>query len=467
MKDAAFSTLLARLDYPDRVVRLISAQQIGKLLCRGDQHQFLELFLDWLNSRELETDVVTGLSALSLSVGSLDIDRLRILQNIKRPSILADILMEKMFHHPTRINTWANCHSGFAPAAFKPPDEFFSSVRQAGQILLSLFQDVETKRGLPMVRQWAWELDALSKKGFKTVFSPGYFFDHGSGNHNGSFEPRATEVIRSSFLRTLSFAVTEFDMPENAARVFASHCIPLFPDLASVEFGVAPDKWGAAEKITQELLTEFLRQCGEGADDLIIAADGRWHSSQYYLAKVSIQGAFVADDDELKIGEVWPKLDLFHSGTPSCGTHGISGFVHDFPDQESLKGASLIPLSFKFCPDFVPRWQIDLLLNHFFRPLPVQGEAIEATCCREGVKFSVSGEEIAKWHFWLHDWEPGYLSALGPRLGTALTIKRHVVDSWAKETGMKIVLYGRAKSWSREEIYGQYQEDEIWSQWKN
>lgn len=102
MKDAAFSTLLARLDYPDRVVRLISAQQIGKLLCRGDQHQFLELFLDWLNSRELETDVVTGLSALSLSVGSLDIDRLRILQNIKRPSILADILMEKMFHHPTR-----------------------------------------------------------------------------------------------------------------------------------------------------------------------------------------------------------------------------------------------------------------------------------------------------------------------------------------------------------------------------
>lgn len=464
MNNAAFSALLTRLDFPDRIVRLIAAREISRLLNAGNQTSNLAHFFRWLNSRELEADVVTGLSVLSLSWSAMECDEIRVLQNIKRPSILSDILLEKMFSRAMRITTWSNAHSGFAPATFKTPDKFISMVSQAGPILLSFFQNVEKKHGIPMVKQWAWELEALQNRGFETEFSLSYFVDRSDCEDNGSFEPRAADVIRSSFLRTLSFAVSVCDLPEDIARYFASHCIPLFPDLAFVDFGSAPKMWGAGGNISDDRLMEFLHACGECAEEVVIAANGRWHTSNQHLAKVSVIGALVPVGTKLDVGEISSQLDIFHAGALLNESLGVSGSVQEFPDLQTARKASLIPLAFKFCPNFVPRWQIDILLNHFFWPFPVLGEMIEARCCAEGVKFSKSEEDIATWYFWLQDWEPGYPGFAGPRLGAALTIKRHIINFWVKETGLKLILYGHAKSWTRETTYGEFHKTEFWGQ---
>jgi hypothetical protein len=92
----AMRVLIDRLNWPIRLVRWQTAKEFAALLSSPKRALATGVFLDWLQSRQFETEVVAGMAVL-MCTSPADLpapDDVK--RNVKNPSILADLLFQRI-----------------------------------------------------------------------------------------------------------------------------------------------------------------------------------------------------------------------------------------------------------------------------------------------------------------------------------------------------------------------------------
>ncbi|WP_029585837.1 hypothetical protein [Bradyrhizobium sp. URHD0069] len=127
--------LIDRLNWPIRLVRWQAAKEFAALLSSPKRALATRVFLDWLQSRQFETEVVAGMAVLMCTTpadlpAAEDVKR-----SVNNSSILADLLFQRIYGEP--LGGWLNRHSGPAPIGYQAEKYFENHKGQVVPLILS------------------------------------------------------------------------------------------------------------------------------------------------------------------------------------------------------------------------------------------------------------------------------------------------------------------------------------------
>ncbi|MER9215149.1 hypothetical protein NKI54_24280 [Mesorhizobium sp. M0663] len=245
--ESALSLLMDRLSWPVKMVRWRTAKAIRRLLEQeSTREKATRALLDWMATRDLESEVCSALSLLTVVNETARPNLRDVAACVKRPSILSDILLEVAYGWS--LGGWDEGLRPDVPEYFEP-SEYFEQHKTAHvpPILLNSLSKLEAKSGKPFKRQWAYEWHVMREEtGILFTQYPYYFGDFAlarSGIH-GQFLQRQSELYRSAYLRVLAYAVAAWDMPVRLATQYCLDVLPAVPRLFEVEPQPRP-KWVA------------------------------------------------------------------------------------------------------------------------------------------------------------------------------------------------------------------------------
>lgn len=438
----AFALLLPRIDWPLRHVRLQAALALGKLLSGPGAAPLRPRFLEWLSGRTLETEVVNGLSALTLSpVPPFTLAEL--LGAVRRPSLLADLYLQRLFGTRPRIVSWLSATSGRPPVGFQPRDSF---EERLGSLAAPIFRtDLlhwERETGLPLLKQWAWEWQNLIDTTTYASPSPRHFMDWTIGDFQGDFEFREGEIYKSSYLRTLHYATREWNMPDRIGRQLALLAAPINPDLALVAAAPRPECIPVLasddevdEAVSDDGLLLALSHLRYNEEEMLLFASAPLYQSSRRWLEFDVVAGWVdsnlrdATEDQIDaLSPLWaPQHDellCLRSPLPPLR-------ADDCATLWSRRGA--LPAALQPHPEAWGRWQTGLLLRGVFFPMPLGANGpIELVRGENYLAFEIAGEQVGRWTWWHGAWSPGFPSGANSSIGSALIVRRKLVDQWSR-----------------------------------
>jgi hypothetical protein len=461
----AMCVLINRLNWPIRLVRWQTAREFASLFSSPKRALAIRVFLDWLQSRQFEMEVVAGMAVLMCAT-SADLpppDEVR--RSVKKSSILADLLFQGIYRE--RLGGWLNSHSGPAPVGYQA-EKYFEEYN--GQViplaLSSHFQRLQDKQGLPFQKQWAFEWRKLMDTTDSPYSSfPYHFMDNVRGREgiSGQFSLSQCNVYRSAFLRTLAFAVQQWRMPRNVALIAAACCLPLSRGLHALR-PVARPAWlkdvpeacckpaAPLEKLTRRLIKTNIASNGMRPVSLRIPIS----NAVTEFGELSIEGFYATSDFVPKDDFInnhsrmifWPITDLisFEGQLPEQGV-----------DEYLIEGitGSCIPICLNTWPSSFGFWQNDYIHLGFAFPAPHNFETpLHVDSSNGWVGFSSAGRRAGYWRTWHDNWIPIHGKDGHTRCGGLTELKTTVLGSTAARLGMELVWYVKLSLWQRQSEYG-------------
>src|SRR6266446_6476031 len=112
--------LIERVRWPVRMVRWRAAKEFGALLS-SDAHSknARDVYLDWISTREFESEVVSALAVLLCTKDDGLPSFGAVSGYLSRPSILADMMLQFIYGKGKTKGCWENAHSGPVPDSFR------------------------------------------------------------------------------------------------------------------------------------------------------------------------------------------------------------------------------------------------------------------------------------------------------------------------------------------------------------
>lgn len=472
--DTTLRMLIERLNWPVRMVRWRVAREFGALLSSKDHsRQALNIYLDWLSSRQFESEIGSALAVLFCTAEDGLPSFRDVVGNISRPSILADMMLQSIFGGGKVKGQWETAHSGEVPPSFEPA-KFFLDHKSAHvpPILGNELAKIEVKTGLPFMRQWAFEWHSLMES-TKSPHSgyPFYFVDahlRRSGV-NGQFSQRQCDVYQSAFLRTLACAVNCWDMPAKKATQWALDTLPVNRGLVKLD-PVDRPPW----------LSDIPEKCAEATGSLeplvrsLIAAGLGQTSMQPVALKIPIS-ADIAEFADLSVSAILASNDfvpdLNHEHTPL-----VRGLPWILPDGISLEGpieqediatftsSGITGTAAPLCLDLWPLpsgfWHNDYFQVGIALPAPYAFQGQVNVTCRDDHIEIVSGQNtVALWKVWHDRWTPLYAKNGATRCGTLTELHEDEITKAKNRHGMALGWFVELNVWKRKSEFGDFQPD--------
>lgn len=464
-KEVVFDGLLAQLQFPVYRMRLITAHKIAELLSNNDCNAYQKKFLKWLSERVYETEVITGLTILGLVEKEFLIEQSVVRVHIKKPSVLSDIFLDNIYGTKTHFITWANQHSGYSPADFRPPHDFkHISTHYVAPIFKHDFEWIEENYGAPLVHHWAWEYENLKKLLGDYETSHSYFLEQDDRwEYTGSYHFKISDALQSAYLRTLNFAVSQLDMPEGFARDLATNAITLDFQLEKVTAVTKPkplnnyDGFNFSEVTTVEKLNDFAKKLSSSFEDVLIAASFPVQRSKNYSADLDLisfianKGADFSNTEFFEDRDIYlPKKFNFHEWVKQNDVFDSM--------EESIDNSAIYSAAFRIMPLRFTRWQNELVMRGLYVPSPVlMGDRFKVEYDNQQISFKVGDETVARWVFWLDNWRPCHLRHLCYGVGTALFVSRTIVTENIKKNDYTLGIASRLNYLTREKDYGSFE----------
>ena len=149
MERSTLRMLIERLNWPVRAVRLMAAKELG-LLLESPHHSRItvDVYLEWIATRNFESQVLSGLVVLlATSLGARPAAGL-LVRHIRRPSILADLMLERLYGPGRGTGQWRGAHSGVAPSTFRSEQYFYGHLSShVPPILSSRLEEPRAENG--------------------------------------------------------------------------------------------------------------------------------------------------------------------------------------------------------------------------------------------------------------------------------------------------------------------------------
>ena len=454
--------LIERLNWPVGFVRWQSAKAFASLFSSPQRDLANKVFLDWLQSRQFEMEVVAGMSVL-LFVAPSDIpsaDDVR--RNISKPSILADFIFHKVYGR-TLLN-WLDGHSGPTPSEFQPDKYFEKHQGQAIPLILSKdFEHLQEITGRPFMEQWAFEWRKLmdeTNAPYSTY--PRHFVDKLMSREgvSGVFHQSQDAVYRSAFLRTLAFAVQEWNVFPSDLIEFAARCLPLSKVLHLIHpikrplwLKDVPEKCcksnNSLEKLTRRIIKADIGSKGMRPVSLRIPISNTFAE----FGELSIESFFVTDDfvpesqfvDEYPDSMYWSIMNHIERLLPKedMEKHRMSGVT-----------GSCVPVCLDAWAPTIGFWQNNYVCNSFVLPAPY---VFDKPLCVESTKgwlsFTSAQKRIGSWKTWNDNWIPVYANGGHPRCGGLTELKTALLNESAKRLDMSLAWRVKLKLWERKNTY--------------
>ena len=378
---------------------------------------------------------------------------------IKHPSILADCLLERTYGPEKAIGGWTQTYSDQAPDDFEP-SAYFEEHKTAHvpPVYRNHLAELERQSGFPFAKQWEFEWKIICESlGTHYTRYPYYFGDFSEVRQGiiGQYWQRIHEAYLSAYLRTLAFAVCEWDLPQHMAEVRCFeivHGIGGLYDLNPVSrpawLGDFPERACVAEDDFDSIIREFVGAAKIGGVRLAsltvpVAISAANH------ARLEISLHFVTP-------EFTPKPDQFLNETRRilpCELFRLEGGLSKRP-LEAIETSGLSGSAFSVCVELRPipfgSWQGDLLSAGLRVPEP--SVAAGTVRCTQGAIELVDAEDvvIARTVTWHDHWTPNYPRQGNTRCGVATLIDSNALVAAQEGLGRKLGWFVTLTTWKRE-----------------
>ncbi|MFG1426413.1 hypothetical protein [Roseixanthobacter glucoisosaccharinicivorans] len=440
---ASVSILLERLRWPVKLVRWRAAKEIRMLLMHPSTGADVSsALLSWIETRRLESEVLSGLSVLLVTPAahrpSFDLIR----SAINYPSMASDFLLGETFGQTS--HGWIEGHSGTAPDEFvaEPYFDRFKASHVPGALSHEL-QYLEERFDLPFTRQWGFEWSRI-REALKTGYTryPNYFGDFGLQREGivGQFLQRQSEVYRSAHLRTLACAVTEWGIPFDDIAPFATYNVPILPDLFELEPQPRP---GWLPTLDANALGNPV-SLGNLAQAIVAAQpDDEWQTVQLRIpldrsfsefGELEISAFLASEDFELspdqilRPGEHLHELDRYrfdgsrplHAPRPSRGAAGVA-----------------FPVCCNEIPSIHGFWHGEYCHRGLSLPAPYCFERPTfRRATSSGLTAGIGGDIVGTFSIWHDAWTPMYGPNSATRCGSISRIKRTRLKGMSDRMGL-------------------------------
>jgi hypothetical protein len=469
--ESTLRILLERLNWPVRMVRLVAAREYAALLSSPVHgRKSAAVYLHWLATRELESQVVTGLAVLLCTVGDDLPPFVHVCAAIRHPSIIADILLQHVYGFGNRKGGWRTTHSGVVPEDFIP-EKYFEDHNTAHVPLMFTNQigRLERKFWFPFARQWAYEWRKLMDRGGMPYSD---FPHHFIGNlaHRGivgQFELAQSDVMRSAYLRMLACAVAEGAMTAQQAGFYAMDCLPLNRGLFRVKpidrpswLSEIPEQCCAAgaslETGARKLIAENINSAGMRPISLLTPIKANLlEFADFTVSAVMATEDFVppeVNEPYFSPGVLWPLPD------------GIT--FEGRMDEEKIarfavKGRTgrCTPVCLDVFPMPFGYWLADYLVAGYALPAPYLFEdPPEVTCNELGIVIGAEGSTIGKLSIWHDHWTPLYAKDGGyTRCGILTEMSMSHLGQALERHGMRLGWVAQLRLWNQATDYEEYE----------
>lgn len=469
--DTTLRIFLERLNWPVRMVRMVTAREYAQLLSSPEHgKRAAKVFLEWLTRRDFESQVATGLAVLlcadTRSLPSFESVR----DAIRQPSIIADMLLQHIYGFGNRKGGWRTAHSGVAPENFVP-EKYFEDHKTAHvpMIFRNQVERLEAEFWFPFARQWAFEWRRLMDRS-GTPYSD--FPHHFVGNLSrsrivGQFELAQSDVMRSAYLRMLACAVSEDAMTAQQAGFYAMDCLPLNRGLIRVK-PIDRPAWlseipeaccapGASlEAGARRLMAENIQTADMRPVSLLTPIKASLHEfGDLAVAAVMATDDFVPPEVEepyFSPGAMWPLPDaITFEGT--IDEDRIARFTVEG------KAGRCLPVCLDIFPLPFGYWLADYLVAGYALPASYLFErSPEVSCHEHGIEMHVDGMSVGKLSMWHDHWTPLYAQDGGnTRCGILSEMSVSHLRQGLERHGMRLGWVAQLRLWQRATDYGEYQ----------
>ena len=458
-----FEMLLSRLSWPDSMSRLIALQEIVDLLEADLSGSRLAVFLQWMRTRELEIDSVLGLCILSMCGAAEHFGVRELAKNVSRPSVLSSHVIcfikgiddLDQFQYSILLDA--------APDTFYDP-EFSKRVQVMPGIYMDQLQRLEELSSLQLVRQWAWEWRRLIEKGHPKSFEPHHFISGSRDHYETSLIPPSADVFASAYLRVLTMAAKYWGIPVEASLYAALDMMPVDLSLSLVKPQKSPRSLAELSFVESDL-HDFLASYSSASGDTLIALNAPM-GAEYETGTRNIElRTFIGPvESKLSAAKIWnsisPEIRKFTDYESLRFSFGRSETV--FKNIDSFCANGLLPLTARFFLVPLPRWIVGLVFRDIFGLVPLLPELhkVEVQITRNRIEFSLAGERIGHWWYWLDRWAPDTPKGSGARIGSAMAIDTSHLDNVVANLEGRCYHAFKQTTFNREAGYGEYDETE-------
>lgn len=455
---------VARLGLPIPTGKLVTIQAIAQALKDPQTAQvFEDAVINWIDTRELESECLEALSALVLTQPRPEFTA-RIRRAIDQPSLASDALLSLATGNPTVLPSWSGCHSGPVPQLLDVRNE--EQTLRAGTFIPPIFvhtiEHLEKISGRPMARQWAFEFSVLCER----VSSKGdghfqYFHGH-ERNNVGNFIARQAHLARSAYLRALACAVEHWGMPQRLASEYACQALPAEPLFLKLAPGQAP-AWATElhqrspeAALTPESLVRDSLQLVETVGErrvmhlsAVVCDTPLCHVELAVFGVVCTKGSanaqHVLNFYEHILGELTPARD------------GLRAFVSPSLEQEGMEELGFVPTVLPLIGTSVGYLQTDFVGCIPYVPLSTQSlPQLEIVPAVGVCSMTSQGIPVGEFASWYWNWQPSHPNGWSSPIACCSSLTREAAERLEADLGGRIQHVWRLTTWTRETDYGEW-----------
>lgn len=474
--DPLIAVLLSRLKWPSPIVRERAGDAIAKLLLHPRWGAPVRSHLaQWIGDQSLESTAAIGLlpflNAAEDGINTGTTRSTRLGEAVSRPSVLSAILLQHLDGRELSMPECAHLHSGTAPNDHEP-SPFFSEY--IGTFIPPIFSiQARTLWGVPFLRQWGYEweriVDALGIKPSATVLR---FRGQQERENYPIMDSRVSEVYRSSYLRTIAWAVATGSITEQKALALTIGVCPVDLGLWRVQPTAIPEWWprvskpqGAIDTVPAQVWTQVQALWGSQSvltgGKLIGSATGRVYDedSVYDLDVFGVlQARLGADDPGIsdivswaeRIGSAFEPMSLEFEGILPGGD----------PSElaEEFAGWGVLPVCCRVDPWTSPTWQYWRMYRGTWLPVSfLIGSGSTFVSMESGLKV-LSGEQvIGEWIDWPFRLNEKLTANLPPSTGCALLLDAELIREFTRRHQLAFAWACRLRSYQRKYEHEVYQ----------
>lgn len=455
---AALQLLTLRLEWPASRVRWEAAHELARLIAQGAAGA-AEALLSWISSRDLESEAALGVSIIHAFDLGRHFDVADVVAVIRSPSLLSDQLLRASFPG----TSVPSATYGYAMGSWlveREDKSYFD--RNLGQVIAlryrSRLQSLEARSGFPFLLRWFAEWNWLRRR-YDLPLSgrPDYIWADGPRDNTSNVQVRQTEAYVSAYLRTLAFAVEDWDLPLDMAEAAAMEALPLCRGLAGLRPIERPAwsfdslkhrKAGGARRAAERAWASAARSVGAGQKPLSLRTTDHTDEEflQLTLRRVLRDPGQVEAVPEHEDAErlPWSVVEDPYAAMSGLLTVAID---HDPPAGEYL---TTTVLAAKF-----PRLQIEFFPTDIELAHPkLFEEGVSTRATEDSLDLVAGGDVVSGWRYWYSDWEPTHPREISAYWGRLTSIDGRRLTNHARRSGMEMAVLCHAVYGHRRYAYG-------------
>ena len=420
------------------------------------------VLLEWISSRELESEAVLGLDIIeAFDLGSY-FDYAPFSQAIQAPSHLSNLILKQNFSGATNPQLFRCAVSPEEPANLSLEiDSWFERYRKwaVPPIFSYQFERLEKATRFPFMRRWKHDWSWLQAIHQRPSAEYPLYFSGEDRERLGYFDHAQRELYVSAYLRTLAYATMRGPLSPADAEQYSLLALPFTRGLADLQPIERPD-W------TYDLISTNPENIEHIAERLWNSSTNLCHSDETPIGLRIFEAnkeGFIDFDIVMTLtplgrqsadsAEIMQYIRLVNDR--SLGRYETRATQHPIVRVPSLDRP--IALAELFQPKYLGRAHIGLGNVIRLASPRIFGAPAEIVCDESEIRLDTADGTMSRWIHWYADWEPVTFPELEPSVCSLVTVSKSNIESIQQLLGIQLTRWARVQRTVRSSSFGKYE----------